>query len=51
MIQYYRAAIVATYIQTKMKEHNLPYGIEYYNELEDLMKEAETYYDEYFKPD
>jgi hypothetical protein len=51
MIQYYRAAIIGTYIQVKMKEHNLPYGIEYYNELQNVMKEAEAYYDEYFKPD
>jgi hypothetical protein len=51
MIQYYRAAIIGTYIQAKMKDHNLPYGIDYYNELEALMYEAEAYYDEYFKPD
>lgn len=37
--------IIGTFIQGKMDNHNLPFGIEYHNKLADAEQAAKKYYD------
>lgn len=41
--------IIATYTDLKMKDCQLPYGMQYHNELLKAGEEAEQYYKETFK--
>jgi hypothetical protein len=41
--------VIATYIDLKMKDCQLPYGIQYHNELLTALEEAKKYYNETFK--
>jgi hypothetical protein len=41
--------IIATYTDLKMKDCQLPYGMQYHNELLKAGEEAEQYYNETFK--
>jgi hypothetical protein len=41
--------IIATYTDLKMKDCQLPYGVEYHNKLLKALEEAEQYYNETFK--
>jgi hypothetical protein len=43
--------VIATYVDLKMKNNKLPYGLEYLNKLADLEEEAENYYNKHFKPE
>lgn len=38
--------VIHTYVELKMKNHNLPYGMEYINKLAKVEQEAEKYYNE-----
>jgi len=41
--------VIATYTDLKMKDCQLPYGIQYHNELLKALEEAKKYYNETFK--
>ena len=41
--------VIATYIDLKMKDCQLPYGMEYHNKLLKVEEEAEQYYKQTFK--
>ena len=41
--------VIATYTYLKMKDCQLPYGMEYLNKISELDEEAEQYYNETFK--
>jgi hypothetical protein len=41
--------VVATYTYLKMKDCQLPYGMEYLNKISELDDEAEQYYNKTFK--
>ena len=41
--------VIGTYIDLKMKDCQLPYGMEYLNKISELDEEAEQYYNETFK--
>jgi hypothetical protein len=41
--------VIATYTDLKMKDCQLPYGIQYHNELLTALEEAKKYYNETFK--
>jgi hypothetical protein len=44
-----KAFVVGTYVDLKMKNNKLPYGIEYLNKLAIIEEKAEQYYNETFK--
>ena len=41
--------VIGTYLDLKMKNNKLSYGIEYLNKISDLEEEAEQYYNKNFK--
>jgi hypothetical protein len=41
--------VIATYVDLKMKNNKLPYGLEYLNKLADIEEKAGQYYNETFK--
>ena len=41
--------VIATYTDLKMKDCQLPYGMQYHNELLKALEEAKKYYNETFK--
>lgn len=41
--------VIATYTYLKMKDCQLPYGMEYLNKISELDEEAEQYYNQTFK--
>jgi len=41
--------VIATYTYLKMKDCQLPYGMQYHNELLKALEEAKKYYNETFK--
>ena len=41
--------VIATYTDLKMKDCQLPYGMQYHNKLLEAGEEAEQYYNETFK--
>jgi hypothetical protein len=41
--------VIDTYIDLKMKDCHLPYGMQYHNKLLEVGEEAEQYYNETFK--
>jgi len=41
--------IIATYTDLKMKDCQLPYGMQYHNKLLESLEEAQQYYNETFK--
>jgi hypothetical protein len=41
--------VIGTYIDLKMKNNNLPFGMEYISKLGKLEEEAEQYYNKTFK--
>jgi len=41
--------VISTYIDLKMKDCQLPYGMEYLNERAEIERNAEKYYNENFR--
>ena len=41
--------VIGTYLDLKMKNNKLSYGMEYLNKVSDLEEEAEQYYNKNFK--
>ena len=41
--------VIGTYIDLKMKDYKLPYGMKYLDKISELEEEAEQYYNETFK--
>jgi hypothetical protein len=41
--------VIGTYIDLKMKNNKLPYGMKYINKISELEEEAEKYYNKTFK--
>lgn len=41
--------VIATYVDLKMKDYKLPYGMKYLDKISELEDKAEQYYNETFK--
>jgi hypothetical protein len=41
--------VIATYIDLKMKDYKLPYGMTYLDKISELEDEAKQYYNKHFK--